>query len=601
MMTAGQKRPHPDDEQPWFVEHDEGNPRRFKIKSRRNCVIALEGRGKMRSLSPQNISIVANGYSLPLKNEDPVGENQILPPFVEFDCPTWASVVTVEMPEGSVLEISCSPNRVRVLSAHDVESRPTVIPLSWQTAVQEVETNWRNFLQQQTRESSLMFESDLLDDPTASEISPKRTYKVAFVGAKGVGKSTCLRYCLNRLLSNPELTPRVAVLDADVGQPELGPPGMLTLSVRSEPLLKHPYAHFLTKLHPEYVDACFYGSTSSQTNPECYIQCVRYLLEAYNTRLEDGIPLLINLDGWVQGLGLEILHTLIQEVLHPSHIIQIQGEKRSKAFQLSFVQGQSILHTCLAFGSTSCENPLENDSPTEPVPRERPKESSDLVSGPSMSLPPSSLRNIRLLAYFLDSTEGEDLGDVWDSTGIGQKKQEGFLQDVNCELAKRLASSLPYIVPFEMVECAFASLEQQTDFECWSKIHPERKMDYVMKLFNGSIVGLCTSNSEKFRGSDVTTCIGLGLVRSVDVCKGLFYILTPVDGNKLHSVNTLCLASNTITVPLEALFRGVVAESFPRISFEIGTSKLPVLGADPMKSRNSIGRKSLQNNSTTRS
>lgn len=603
MMTAGQKRPHPDAEQPWFIEHEKGHACRYKINSRRKCMIALEGRGKMRSLSPQGVTIVANGYSLPA-SEESNDESRISPPFVDFDCPTWASVVTVEMPEGAVLEISCSPNRVRVLSAHDVEARPTVIPLSWQTAVQEVEIDWQNFLQRRTRESSLMFEPNLLDDSTATEISPRRTYSIAFVGAKGVGKSTCLRYCLNRLLSNPGLTPRVAVLDADVGQPELGPPGMLTLSVRKEPLLKHPYAHFLTKQRQEYVDACFYGSTSSQTNPDRYIQCVRHLLDAYITHLDDQIPLLINLDGWVQGLGLEILQSLIQDILRPSHIIQIQGEKRSRAFELTLGQGQSILHSCLAFDSTyekrvDFKTTSENDSSTEPFQRQSPEEFSDLVSGPSMSLPPSSLRNIRLLAYFLDAAEGEDLGDVWDSIGIGQNKQEGFLQDVSCECAKRLASSLPYVVPFEMVECSFASLEQQTDFECGPKVNLETKMNSVMKLFNGSIVGLCTNFSDNSREADVATCIGLGIVRSVDVCKGLFYILTPVDGHELHSVNTLCLASNTITMPLEAIFRGIVAESFPHISFEIGASKLPILGADPMKSRNSIGRKSLQNNSNT--
>jgi polynucleotide 5'-hydroxyl-kinase GRC3/NOL9 len=504
------------------------------------------------------------------------------------------------MPDGAVLEISSTPNRVRILSAHDAEARPTVIPLSWQTAVQEIEDDWRNFLQRRTRESTLLYESTSLDDPLTTEHSSKQTYKVAFTGTKGVGKSTCLRYCLNRLLSNPELTPKVAVLDADVGQPELGPPGMLTLSIRTEPLLKHPYSHLLTKKRPEYVDACFYGSITSQTNPERYIHCVRYLLEAFHTLVDDQIPLLINLDGWVQGLGLEILQTLIHDVLRPWHVIQI--ERKLKPSELGTGKVEYILHSCLAFDSGALEKAVDiptasdNESLPEAQVQNNPINCSDLVSGPSMSLPPSSLRNLRLLAYFLDTAEGEDPGEVWDSIGIGQNKQEGFLQDTHCEWAKRLASSLPYMVPFEMVHCTFASLEQQTDFERWSKVHPETAMESIMNLFNGSIVGLCTKSSEESRGSDFTACVGLGIVRSVDVGKGLFYILTPVDGDKLQSVHTLCLASGSITLPMEALFRGVVAESFPRISFEIGTSKLSILGADPMKSRNSIGRRSLQNN-----
>jgi polynucleotide 5'-hydroxyl-kinase GRC3/NOL9 len=356
----------------------------------------------------------------------------------------------------------------------------------------------------------------------------------------------------------------------------------------------------LTKKRPEYVDACFYGSTTSQSNPERYIQCVRYLIEAYYSLVDDPIPLLINLDGWVQGLGLEILQSLIHDILRPSHILQI--ERRLKSSGLRTGQAEYTLHSCLAFDTGTSEKAVDipttsDESLPEAQIQENPIDCSDLVSGPSMSLPPSSLRNIRLLAYFLDTAEGEDPGNVWDMTGIGQNKQEGFLQDIHCEWAKRLASSLPYMVPFEMLHSTFASLEQQIDFECWSKVHPETTMEYVMNLFNGSIVGLCTKSSEESRGSDFTTCVGLGIVRSVDVGKGLFYILTPVEGNKLQSVHTLCLASGSITLPLEALFRGVAAESFPRISFEIGISKLPILGADPMKSRNSIGRKSLQNNS----
>lgn len=610
MLAAGQKRPHPDNEQSWSIEW---KPAGATIETHRKCVLALEGRGKMRSLSPQHIIIVANGYSLP-SSEKSDDECRRSPPFIEFDSPNWGSVITLEMPEGAILEISCLPNRVRVLSAHDPEARPTVFPSSWQNAVQEVEIDWQNFLQRRTRESSLMFESNLLGDSTGSEISPEQTFKVAFIGSKGVGKSTCLRYCLNRLLSNPDLTPAVAVLDADVGQPELGPPGMLTLSMRTEPLLKHPYAHFLSKQRQVYVDACFYGSTSSQINPDRYIQCVRHLLNAYNSRLGGQIPLLINMDGWVQGLGLEILQSLIQDILHPTHVIQIQGDTKSRAFELNVGQGQLTLHSCRAFNST-CEKSVDyqqkwddnqdeitkRDSSAEPVPSDSPKQLSDLVSAPTMSLPPSSLRNLRLLAYFLDTAESEDLGDVWDSTGVGQNKQEGFLQDINCELAKRLASSSPYIVPFETMECTFASLEQQTDFERRSNVTQETKMEYLMKLFNGSIVGLCSNvSAANSRGSDViATCIGLGIVRSVDVCKGLFYILTPLQSHKLHAVNVLCLASNTIGLSMEAIFRGVMSESFPRISFEIGASKLRILGADPMKSRNSIGRKSLQNSAST--
>jgi hypothetical protein len=80
----------------------------------------------------------------------------------------------------------------------------------------------------------------------------------------------------------------------------------------------------------------------------------------------------------------------------------------------------------------------------------------------------------------------------------------------------------------------------------------------------------------------------------VDRVKRIFYILTRVDHEELESVNVLCLGS--ISLPLEATFRGVYAESSPHLAFEMEGKNDNVLGAEPMKSRNTIGRKSLAKN-----
>jgi len=48
--------------------------------------------------------------------------------------------------------------------------------------------------------------------------------KALMAGARGVGKSTCLRYALNRLLGRFKA---VAVIDCDLGQPELTLSGMV--------------------------------------------------------------------------------------------------------------------------------------------------------------------------------------------------------------------------------------------------------------------------------------------------------------------------------------------------------------------------------------
>ena len=63
---------------------------------------------------------------------------------------------------------------------------------------------------------------------------------VVHVLPQGVGKSTFVRFLVNSLLT---VAPAVAVLDLDLGQPELGPPGIMALHVVGAPLLTPPHAH----------------------------------------------------------------------------------------------------------------------------------------------------------------------------------------------------------------------------------------------------------------------------------------------------------------------------------------------------------------------
>ena len=71
-------------------------------------------------------------------------------------------------------------------------------------------------------------------------LSSKKTdsQRVIICGAKGVGKSTCLRYALNRLLGKYK---SVAVIDCDVGQPEFSVPGTVSLHIIQDPILSSPH------------------------------------------------------------------------------------------------------------------------------------------------------------------------------------------------------------------------------------------------------------------------------------------------------------------------------------------------------------------------
>ncbi|KAK1859745.1 hypothetical protein I4F81_002339 [Pyropia yezoensis] len=63
------------------------------------------------------------------------------------------------------------------------------------------------------------------------------------VGAKGAGKSMAVRYIVNALLGGGGAPRGVVLVDADVGQPEAGPPGVVGATVVTAPLLGGPPAH----------------------------------------------------------------------------------------------------------------------------------------------------------------------------------------------------------------------------------------------------------------------------------------------------------------------------------------------------------------------
>lgn len=60
-------------------------------------------------------------------------------------------------------------------------------------------------------------------------------------GGKGVGKSTMLRFLVNRLLSSGK--EEVLLIDFDPGQNEVTVPGCLSLSIIRKPLLGPNFTH----------------------------------------------------------------------------------------------------------------------------------------------------------------------------------------------------------------------------------------------------------------------------------------------------------------------------------------------------------------------
>lgn len=542
--------------------------------------------------------------------------------------------------------------------------RPTLVPPSWKQAVDKI---LRDFTEKQR---SLVMQDEHTKIPeqqrgvpsfhretlhhdegterdTAELGSADNGFQIAIAGAKGVGKSTCVRYLINRFLSSNDecdvetdnvretsVANHVVLLDAGLQGSLIAPPGMMTLAVIDSPLLHHHHHyHHLHQHDNDSVLSLFYGSTTVQVDPERYMEYLQALLSHYlnvllpKYRKEGVIPLCINICGsWVKGLGQSILHALIQDVLELNHMIQISGDNKSQQFdvKLEYVSAPSesslpqlsdapidhqmnssppppfVVHKAYAYHSCRAgENSVE---PTRYFDDQDKKESLPMPS--ALSIASSQIRALRLCLYFLQATttisrptNGDTGISVWKKVRFGQ--QYGGLEDPECAIANALAAARPYRIAWRQVQIRFAFEQDHGDIGISvsrGDISNSSASSSMLYAINGSIVGLCQRDDNlplsgrQAADVDMMLCYGLGIVRSIDLARQLCYVLTPVDSSILQKVNIIC--KGRITLPLECYFRGVASESFPYQSME-GKNNPDLLGSEPMLSRNNIMRKSM--------
>lgn len=135
-----------------------------------------------------------------------------------------------------------------------------------------------------------------VDSVTSAYRSDSKTVKAVLCGTKGVGKSTCLRYTANWLLSaiepyfNPAAgasaeasyaaVPALCVLDCDLGQPELSVSGSVSLHIvtprTAGPFICAPHLN----IHPADT-SYFLGDVTSKNEPTLVLEYVRRLLARY--------------------------------------------------------------------------------------------------------------------------------------------------------------------------------------------------------------------------------------------------------------------------------------------------------------------------------
>ncbi|KAK0611536.1 hypothetical protein B0T14DRAFT_530611 [Immersiella caudata] len=189
---------------------------------------------------------------------------------------------------------------------------------------------------------------------------------VFLCGPKSSGKSTFGKLLANRLItdngdSNKKAWASVAVLDIDPGQPEYGPPGVISLNKLSAPNLAPSFCHPSLEPTNGQLRSHAVAAITPAQDPSHYIECALDLLAHYYATLGPKCPLLINTPGWIQGTGLDILSSLVQDIRPTEVIYMSQDGPEETVDALKAVCTTTIPFTTLPSQPTSNTSRTAND------------------------------------------------------------------------------------------------------------------------------------------------------------------------------------------------------------------------------------------------
>ncbi|MQL95233.1 hypothetical protein Taro_027895 [Colocasia esculenta] len=307
-------------------------------------------------------------------------------------------------------------------------------------------------------------------------------------GPKNSGKSTFSRHLVNALLRRYT---RVAYLDTDVGQPEFTPPGCLSLHICPSRLSRRR--------------CLFFGDISSKRDPKAYADSVFQLFDFYKeyrpSKLanpgEPMLPLVVNTPGWVKGIGYDLLVHMLT-YMEPTHVIQMRISSEHKNLPTG------------VFWSDVSQNEAVNLIYLHPADTDF---SNQFCSMPAccrvlIRKQAHYLRDIRLIAYF----------------------QQCVPSDLNISTHKELAHALASIPPYEVAISGVKILH----------LHCQVPRSEIFHSLNATIVGLTVSSGESTDPVRHTPwCVGLGIVRGIDISTDLLYVITPVPLCHLEKVDLL--------------------------------------------------------------
>ncbi|WVF68971.1 hypothetical protein IAT40_003745 [Kwoniella sp. CBS 6097] len=235
-------------------------------------------------------------------------------------------------------------------------------------------------------------------------------------GTKRSGKSTFARTVMNRLLGIYE---RVAWLECDLGQGEFGCGGVVGLWVLDRPVIGPSFTHPLVPHRAHYL-----GTYTPLTCPDEYIVSIRHLIEHYkydlqyptfpsssSGKISETIPLVVNTQGWVKGLGEELLSS-IEGMAEPTHIYSFESAEEETYHGPGWTTSPTWQNAQLPFDG-SYSYPAEGSSNAVSV--KRFKLDPAPVSPLQARYTAADLRVLSTISYFHSTLSSS--GTRWDFTG----------------------------------------------------------------------------------------------------------------------------------------------------------------------------------------
>ena len=316
-------------------------------------------------------------------------------------------------------------------------------------------------------------------ETTNKILSEKRRITALILGGIDSGKTGFCIYLANSALKADW---KVAVIDCDLGQSDLGPPGTVDLS-----FVQKPFTDLFT-LFPD--DSVFIGVTSPSGVIGEVLDAARKLkTEALR---KDVDLLIINTDGWVNGDNAVRYKVRLVDTVDPDYVIAIQISDELDQI-ISSLKGRSVITV---------------DSPTNIKKRDR-----------------ETRRLLRGFAY-----KKHLKGSKIRSFPLSWVKVEGSL-NLNSEKKAHLKEKMQEILKTEILCCEETSnsivmvLKKMADLSEETLRTAEMKIGKKLLVFReGDEKGLLVS-LEDTSGK----MLGIGTVHSIDFRNRTIKICTPVD------------------------------------------------------------------------